>query len=402
MNLLTKKVSVVGLTFLCSIVYFTSYLTRYSYAAALTAIISDLSVSKQIASIAITGAFISYGIGQIISGILGDKFPPRVIIFTGLLMSSLINLTVCFLKDIIILNIIWFFNGFFQSLIWPPLVRILAANMNRAQYKKATLFVFTASSLASVVVYLIFPLAINISGWRAGFTVISTIGIIVSFIWILMTKNISNHIEKHAEITPNLKKDERLSVIPMLIPILFLTASHGVLKDGISTWMPTYIFEVFKLGISNSIVSAAILPVFGIVSFVIVSWIDSKFKNELKSSALLFTLSFISSVALVFIYSTHFIPSVIFMAVISGSMHGINLMLVSHTPLKFSNHMGVSTVSGIINAATYIGSALSTYGFAFLSETFGWEAVILSWCVLLFLSIIISVLHVKKWKIFSN
>ena len=59
----------------CS-VYFITYLVRNSYSAVLVEIIADLEVSKQLASVAVTGSFFTYGFGQFISGKLGDRFQP--------------------------------------------------------------------------------------------------------------------------------------------------------------------------------------------------------------------------------------------------------------------------------------------------------------------------------------
>ena len=51
------------LTALCCLIYFASYLTRLDYGAALTEIILDLQVSKETAILAVTGSFITYGVG---------------------------------------------------------------------------------------------------------------------------------------------------------------------------------------------------------------------------------------------------------------------------------------------------------------------------------------------------
>ena len=47
------------LVLLCCLIYFSSYLTRNNYAAALTEIINDLQITKQAASVAVTGSFIT-------------------------------------------------------------------------------------------------------------------------------------------------------------------------------------------------------------------------------------------------------------------------------------------------------------------------------------------------------
>ena len=57
-------------------------------------------------------------------------------------------------------------------------------------------------------------------------------------------------------------------------------------------------------------------------------------------------------------------------------MHGVNLLLVCMVPMYFKN---TSTASGVLNSFTYLGSALSTYGIALISENFGWNVTIWVW-----------------------
>ena len=72
---------------LCAAVYFCSYLTRQNYATVLVEIIESEGVSKAAASAAITGMFITYGLGQIISGYLGDRLNSCHLIAAGLCCS---------------------------------------------------------------------------------------------------------------------------------------------------------------------------------------------------------------------------------------------------------------------------------------------------------------------------
>ena len=75
-------------TSLCCLVYFSSYMTRINYGAAVAEIILSLGITKAMASMAVTGSFITYGAGQIFSGVVGDHIKPKTMIFFGLLVTS--------------------------------------------------------------------------------------------------------------------------------------------------------------------------------------------------------------------------------------------------------------------------------------------------------------------------
>ena len=68
------------LTLLCALVYFVSYLTRINYAAVVSAYVAQEGIAKELAALPITLQSISYGIGQLFSGYLGDRVHPKKII----------------------------------------------------------------------------------------------------------------------------------------------------------------------------------------------------------------------------------------------------------------------------------------------------------------------------------
>lgn len=54
-------------------------------------------------------------------------------------------------------------------------------------------------------------------------------------------------------------------------------------------------------------------------------------------------------------------------------------MLVCILPSRFKWTGKVSLISGLMNACTYLGSALSTYGVAVLTQSAGWGGTIQIW-----------------------
>lgn len=392
---------IAGLELLCCIAYFMSYVTRLDYAASLTAIVNDLNITKQMASIAVTGSFITYAVGQVISGILGDSIKPRKLIALGLTGSSLINLSMVFLPNIWWMTGFWCFNGFFQALMWPPMVRLMAENMNSEEYSRAVVSVSAAASVATILIYIIVPATLEVAGWRLIFVLAAASGLAYTLVWLRFTRNV-----REDGVFPSAKQSAsepvyRLSsALPLLLPMMFAICMQGILRDGITTWMPTYIYEVFDLGVSMSILTTAILPIFSIISLKLAARINRAVGNEVKTSMLLFGASFAAAIIMIPLFSKSVMTCALLMAAITGSMHGVNLMLVGQLPAHFAKFGKVSTVSGILNACTYVGSSLSTYGFAALSEKFGWGFTIASWGVIAGIGLVICLALSGKWKRF--
>ena len=77
-------------------------------------------------------------------------------------------------------------------------------------------------------------------------------------------------------------------------------------------------------------------------------------------------------------------------------------MLISRVPGHFAGRGNVSTVSGILNAATYVGSALSTYVFGAVAENTGWMAVVVLWGAAALGGTIFLLSGIRKWGSFSS
>ena len=76
--------------------YFVSYLTRINFGAVIYEMVQDTGFAKAELSAAVTGAFITYGAGQFLSGWLGDRMQPKLLMLGGLLLSTSMNLLIPF------------------------------------------------------------------------------------------------------------------------------------------------------------------------------------------------------------------------------------------------------------------------------------------------------------------
>ena len=105
---------------------------------------------------------------------------------------------------------------------------------------------------------------------------------------------------------------------------------------------------------------------------------------------------------LIIIFGKSAVLSVVFAAILTSSMHGVNLMLICMIPIFYKKQGVVSTVSGILNACTYIGSALSAYGVALITEKYDWSFTLISWFITAILGMVLCFSLVKKWNSFAN
>ena len=392
------------LKFLYAAAYFMSYFTRYAYSAVLAELIVNMGVTKSRASVALTGFFIVYGVSQIFSGILGDKFQPKYIIAVGLVGTSVVNLSMAFMSNIYVMGGVWMLNGLFQSMFWPPLVRMVSHSYQGPAYNKAITLISQACNFGTICIYLCAAGIIAISNWRTVLMISGGLGLACAVGWFVLTRHIviekaepvktSGASDAPAASGLNLKTFAMLGMIPVFVAVIV----NGCLRDGMTSWLSTYLNEAFEFDTSVSILSSAILPVFGILCLTFISMIVRRARNELRCAGLFFFLSGILALVLTLFFQKSVILDILLFALITGIMHGTNLILIGDLPKYFGKYGKISTVSGILNAFVYIGSAIFTYGIAVLAENFGWKFTFMILTILVGIAVICCFIASRHWK----
>lgn len=397
---LNKREGIPFIIVLCSVVYLVSYLARLSFSAATVEMISAEGYSKTLISIPLTALSVAYGLGQLLSGYLGDKISPEKMIFTGLLISSAMNLAIPFTPSITLMTAIWCINGFAQAMMWPPIVKILSTYFSPARYRKYIVFIGYGSSVGTIIIYLFAPLAISLSGWKTVFFFASAFCLVFSVVWIKniykAEKNLNGDLSVGtASCDAANKKPFHKFAVFLLSLIVLSVAMQGILRDGIATWMPTYITEVFKVESTVSILTGVALPTFSIFIMWFSAFIFRKYiANESLCAALFFGICGLSVGVLCIAQNKSAVLSVLMLMVANAATHGVNLMYTSMVVPNFAPYGKTSLVTGVINSATYVGSAVSTYGVALISDLFGWTGTIISWFIVSVAGAVLSLLSV--------
>lgn len=393
MNKKTKNAAF--LTALFTMVYFVSYLTRINYGAVISEIAAKTGWDKSIASLALTGSAVTYGAGQLLSGFLGDRIQPKRLIFCGLLTTMTTNLLIPLCASPYQMTAVWAVNGLAQAFMWPPLVKLMANLLSVEEYKRASFFVSCGSAAGTIFVYSLSPVCIYLSGWKSVFLISAICAFFMAFFF---KKSCPEVVLKNTNKNAEEIKAQKLKPSVVVVGIMFSIAILGALRDGTMTWLPSYVSENFNLSSEVSILTGVILPLFTIVSYRITLFLNKKFiKNEVLLGGVLFIAGFAAIFAVNKFKISSVVVSVLLLATLNASMHGASLVFTTLVPVYFKKYGRVSFVSGLFNSCTYVGSAASTFGTAFISEKFGWSAAIFVWCVLAALGAVVSLLISKKW-----
>lgn len=409
---------------LCWLAYTIAYLGRLNLSIAIPLMEDSLTLDKT--SLGFIGSlfFWAYAFGQLINGRLGDKFASRSFVFWGLLISSILNLLFGSLTSLIFMAILWAFNGYFQSMLWGPLMKTINLWFPQKQSSKMALYMFSSVVSGFLLVWGGLGQISSYTGWKGVFRIPGIILLIYSFIWYICMRNKPEEVGlcledteisstkldltdtklNYTQIEPTENKlnyteyvldtesgfdekgnkSQRASFMKLIFKTrLYLIALAsiplGFIREGISLWAPTMLLEIFQLNLKSTMGAALLIPLFNFMGVVVARLIIIKFQdNETKLVAIFFTGGILTCVLLYFFKDSNIIVYLVLLAVCSLCLYAASSILTSVIPQKY--HM-TSSVAGFLDFSIYLGAGLSGIITGFLSNRIGWNIVILLWII---------------------
>ena len=413
----TDKKSAMRVVWLCALTYFISYLTRQSYSAVVVNIAASTGISQTALAVAPMVSFITYGIGQLVSGYLGDRVQPKLLVSLGLSITVLMNFLLPFCTTAALMAVFWGINGMAQAFFWPPIVKLMLANLSEEDYRKNVQIVLWGSMVSTMCVYLVSTLLVSLLNWKFVFWFSTACGAAGLVVWLLLcplvefkkkeeesgeVENDENTQKLLSENGTNTQKTQKIEFAPVLLFMFAAIICMGALKDGVATWLPSYVSATFNLGSEISILSGAVLPVFTMLCYFVTGRLyKTKLKNPLLCAGVIFAVGFSAAAVLAVLTgvgATNVVVSVVLTALLTGCMHGVNFILVSMLPAYFRKKKNASTMAGLLNCSVYVGSSVSTFLFPLLAVDGNWGTTIISWSVISGLGTLICFLIVRPWE----
>lgn len=405
------SVALSRLTFIiCFAAYFSTYLGRLNFSAAIPELIADGFMTKLQAGVIGTAFFACYGIGQLFCGFLSDKLSPFFMVFGGIFISAVANMAMPFGGSFLPMAVIWGINGLAQSMIWAAILRIISQVMVEEQRASACIHINLTVALGTLTAYLLSTVAIRLSGWRSVFITASLLMLAAAAFWLFGYFRIKPqlrlvNVEPPAKIAGT-EKTRRLlpllavsGVLAMFIP----TAIHGALKDGITTWVPTLLSEKFALSPDFAVLLSVVLPIFNVTGAYVINFLNKRLiHDDVLSAGAGFVICGVALTVLWLFGDVSPILSVVMLAVATSAMLGTNVQLITMVPLHFGKIGKSATVTGILNSSAYVGCASSMLIFGGLSEAIGWNGTILVWVGMSAAALLVCVIAARQWKKFKE
>lgn len=395
---------------LCWVGYFSTYVGRLNYSAVMPELQSGQVFSdSRIASIS-SAFFICYGVGQFISGIVGDRLDTRKMVFWGLLVSAVCNGFLYFAPAYPLFLLLWALNGFAQSLVWSPILKIASLNFDAPTRDKFGIDMSTTVPIGTLLSYALSLVTLVFLPWNYVFLTCGAFEGIVALIWLFGTKNLFRSKAEKAETAKQapvraagFRETAKLmassGALLLMIPIVI----QGTLKDSVTQWVPTFFASTFGSKTTFSLALTMLLPIVNVTGAYFAKYINRKLHNEINTSLVFFSIAAAFLLLLKFAGSKSIVLSLVSMAAVTNCMFAVNVMLITIVPLRFSKSGRVSTIGGLLNAVAYIGcGGLNLLAGKLLETALGWSALFWMWIGIAVLAVLISLVCIPMWKRFNK
>lgn len=396
-NMKTKSImNAVYIGVLCSISYLAVYFARNILGTVTPQMIEEGYTEGYIGAVS-SVYFILYAVGQLINGVIGDKIKAKYMISIGLLMAGIMNMIFSNLSlqypDIAVVS--YGLTGFFLSMIYGPITKVVAENTDPIYTTRCTLGYTFASFVASPLA----GMAAAVMAWQGVFIAGSIVLVLMAGIcflcFLIFEKNGIIKYNKYSY------KDRQSGGIKILIKhniikYTAIAAITGIIRTTVIFWMPTYTTQY--LGFTPS--KSAVIFTVGtfIISFTayITVFIYEKINRNMDLTILLMFV--LASLCFVLMYLIKQ-PTINIAFMIIGIMasNGAATMVFSRYCPGLRDTGMVSSVAGFLDFVSYIAAAVSSTIFANASTEIGWGNLILMWCGFMILGVMIS-LPYKKIK----
>lgn len=380
------------LLFLGWLAYTAGNVGRMDYTASMVAIIDETGASKNAAGLVSSFFFFAYGAGQLVNGLLCRKYNSRLFIFVSLVLSAIANLCMPFCRSIEVMKWLWLLNGIVQSVLWSSIVKLQSEYLNEKDIGKSIIIMSTTTAAGTFIAYGLSALNVAFFSWKITFYIAAALLAASSAAWFYGIGYVQRKLPKFEVKKTTVSVDGKRKIpAPIVISLVFVfvfATANGFVRDGINTWVPNLLKEVYDLETYFSIMLTLLLPLISIFGAYLAKLVYNKLPNDMLLSGMFFMIGGGVCALILWLYTYTLGFTVAMFAVVACCMSAVQNVITSAVPFRLRTVGNSGLFAGVINTFCYIGSTLASFLLGTLAETGGWNTVIL---LLLILSVAIGI-----------
>jgi sugar phosphate permease len=303
-----------------------------------------------------------------------------------MLMSAGLNVAFGFGTGLYFLLFVWACNGYFQSLGWPPTMRVAARWFPVSRRGRAIAVIGTGYQLAGALTYTIAGWAATQFGWRGALFVPSGL-LAAAAVYMLFTLEEAPPGDT-AEVARAARPAGawRHGVIATVTNyrLWFLAAALGLVnacRYGFLDWGVTHLMEMQRSGLAASALKYTILPLGGIAGTLASGWMTDRYFGGRRVPVMVAMLVLLAAMIIGYdaIVRTNLPLSLIALFLIGALVFGPQVLLVGTTPVDLARPGTAAAACGFVNFVGYLGAAVGDQVTGHLVDQYTWQAALWFW-----------------------
>ena len=386
---------------LCSISYLAVYIAR-NILGAVTPQMQDGGIfTKEYIAEASSLYFIFYAVGQLINGAIGDKIKAKYMMCIGLFMAGVTNLLFSLLANTTqaagTAQVVYALTGFFLSMIYGPMTKVVAENVEEKYVARCSLGYTFASFFGSPVAGVLAA----VMTWQSVFAVSSGalfLMAVVGFVFftVFEKKGIVKYNQYKIEKTEKSGGSVKVLLKHQIVKFSLVSILTGVVRTSVVFWLTDYISDYLQFS-SQSAAGMYSVATLGISAsaFIAVFVYERLKQNMNKTLLLMFALSAVFFLGAFLIKQPIVNIIMMVLAIIAANCSATMLWSIYCPSLRDTGM--VSGATGFLDFLSYMAAAVANVVFANAVADIGWGNLILIWCGLMVLGVIVA-LPYRTWR----
>lgn len=376
----------------CMLLYATAYLNRLNLSAALGSVMAAFGLNATRAGMLPSAFAITYAVGQVLNGALVDRLNPVRHMCLGLIGSALCNLLMACSGGYAWLLALCLLNGAFQSMLWTPVVRLMAMHFGQEERPRANILLSITMIVGHLGAWAVSGYLSSILSWRASFAAPALFALPVVLVALLLLR-----IVPVEEASGPVKKQGRgLSIrrvaqvywtsgfaIMLVSAVLF-----GFVRDGIRTWAPQILGEISPNAVDAATLSL-IIPLINALGMA-----GSYGLQRMRGLRSRRIVSLLMAAGTVFCALLGGAGSVALCALLMGAacacMSGVEPLVTTLIPMEYDREGLIGLSAGLMDSLIYVGSALAGVTAGLIRESLGLNALFMGWAAAALLCALLS------------
>ena len=387
-----------GLALMCFLVYLTCYSTK-NLLSVNTPKMAEEGYSEVAIGAMSSVYFMSYGVGQLFTGFIGDKAGLKYMLLFGLLIASVSCFFFALFDSVIVKSIVWGACGFGLSFLYAPLVKSVSEHLQGRQAE----ICMTLLNFASIIGSTVAGVFGAFGNWRVStyiFAAILAFLAVSSFVFNIAFDRrwpVLKQMEKDGKARMPLKEFKNYWLKTGGIVFIFISAIQGIGKNSITFWIPTYISQYLAFKPETAAIIFSVITLLTAANQIIAIWLYHIMKKRaMRVVRFSFAVSAVCFLLLIPVKNVW--ANLVFLLVATSGFSWAGTMIWTYYCRRYADVGRVAFVVGFLDFVSYAFSAVSSLCFSDAISAFGWTWLIMIWSILMLCGVLVSFVFYNTTK----